>query len=139
MRVLVDQDYVNRLPDEAKAWLADFNNGFYSHDFRNKHGSEIEWTPELRKEAYRIDNHSRSDVLNRDDVVWLDGMKPELRAYYIAKIERRRFDEAFSNNPEEWPGGTRAVINPVKEPDENAKNATPRPSKRRRTRKKRAR
>lgn len=63
VRDQVDQDYVDKLSDEDKEWLAKFNQAFYDGNFKGE-GKE-DWTTDQRRAAYRANNARKRDVYGR--------------------------------------------------------------------------
>ncbi len=75
VRDQVDQDYVDKLSDEEREWLAKFNQAFYDGSFRAFPPAEESissdtleegtWSPEERRVAYRANNARKRDAFGR--------------------------------------------------------------------------
>lgn len=59
-REFVDQDYAEDLPEDAKKFLSDFNEGYYNARFKYD-DNELDWTPEQKKAAYRANYVANQD------------------------------------------------------------------------------
>ncbi len=64
----LDQDYVGKLSQEEREWLAKANDAMYGHKFREGFGKADAagkggWTEEQRAESYYHDNAGRRDAL----------------------------------------------------------------------------
>lgn len=60
----VDQDYAEGLSPDERRWLAEFNDRYYGADFRG--ASQVDWTDEERKRAYRDKNAANRDLMTCD-------------------------------------------------------------------------
>lgn len=60
----VDQDYAERLSNDARLWLAEFNDAYYGADFRGV--AEEPWTTEARRVVYRAKNAANRDLMTVD-------------------------------------------------------------------------
>lgn len=74
IRWMVDQDYVAKLSQEEREWLAAFNDRYYGADFRG----DDEWSPEEKREAYRRKNAANADLLTRHREMMADADDPAL-------------------------------------------------------------
>ena len=63
----VDYDYVAKLSDEDKAWLAKFTDEFVGGDLR--HSDPVHDTPELRRLAYAGNNVGKRDFYSKMDAM----------------------------------------------------------------------
>ncbi len=55
----VDQDYLAKLSESERAWLAQFNDAYYGADFRG--ASEQDWPTAARRERYNAKNAANAD------------------------------------------------------------------------------
>lgn len=60
----VDQDYTDRLGQDERRWLAEFNDAFYGADFRGV--AEERWSTNERREVYRAKNAANRDLMTCD-------------------------------------------------------------------------
>jgi len=60
----VDQDYTDRLGQDERRWLAEFNDAFYGADFRGV--AEERWSTSERREVYRAKNAANRDLMTCD-------------------------------------------------------------------------
>lgn len=70
---LIDQDYINKLSEEEKQWLSNFNEEYISGNFNHK-GKRLH-----RKKKERLECYGRNNSRNRDmftllrTVGWMSG------------------------------------------------------------------
>lgn len=60
VRWMVDFDYLDKLTDEERAWLAEFSDCHYGADFR--HDPDKEWSTEERRATYIRKNAANADL-----------------------------------------------------------------------------
>lgn len=60
IRERFDYDYIDKLPDDAKRWLAEFNEAYYCADFTGD--DEHKWSTKQRRETYVAKNAANRDI-----------------------------------------------------------------------------
>lgn len=61
VRAYVDQDYLDKLSEEDKQWLSDFNDRFYGADFRD---NPEDWSVAERRTRYSAKNCANGDIFS---------------------------------------------------------------------------
>lgn len=99
---MVDYDYLNKLSDEEKEWLAQFTDEWVGGDLSSE--APLHATPEQRKAAYRKNNSQKRDWYSKMDAQG----RLSRRGVGMPKVSE---DEDDSPTPEylNYPGYKRAV------------------------------